>query len=111
MCHAGRVSTLSAVHGVAPAVTVAAALDRAQLRGRRVIVRYRERQGDGSYRLFDMRDLRATSDVETDADGQPWVRIIQEARWYAYLALPDEQRPESCPRSKAVRAEAVWVEE
>jgi hypothetical protein len=74
--------------------------DAATVNGRRLILM--TAQGP-------QRDLRATSDVWSDAAGQ-WVAIAEEWRWYAWLTTEKEHRPSSCPRSIAHPVINVWVE-
>lgn len=55
------------------------------------------------------RDFRAASDVIVDESGSH-VRVVEEWRWYRWLAMPEDTRPEACPRARAWSATNVWVE-
>lgn len=55
------------------------------------------------------RDYRAASDVIIDDSGSH-IRVVEEWRWYAWLAMDESTRPASCPRARAWSATNVWVE-
>lgn len=52
---------------------------------------------------------RAASEVFTDSEGQ-WVKIVEEWRYFAWLALPEGKRPPICPRSKVYSLVNLWVD-
>jgi len=54
-------------------------------------------------------NLRAASEVFEDNQGQ-WVRVVNEAAYFAWLAQPADQRPEFCPRSRVWSLENIWVD-
>jgi len=54
-------------------------------------------------------DLRAASDVIEDDTGR-WVNVVAEWRWYYWLELPEDQRPQQVPRAVAYRSNMVWAE-
>ncbi len=54
-------------------------------------------------------DLRAASDVIEDDTGR-WVNVVAEWRWYYWLELPGDQRPQQVPRAVAYRSNMVWAE-
>lgn len=83
----------------APVVAIPV-VDVATVYGRRVV----HQKEDGP-----VYDLRAVSEVFTDAAGT-WIKVVPEWRWYAWIATPEDKRPETCPRATALPTLNVWVE-
>lgn len=92
-----------------PALTVTpAARYRGRLTGRRVIVRT---WLGGAEVPQDIRDMRAVSEPQlAELEGVVYVRVVDEASWYAWQADTSEGKPGVCPKAIAVPIDVVWVE-
>ena len=93
---------MRASFGRPPARVPVPVTDVPTVRGKRVILSHAE--------YGFIYDMRATSEVEQYADG-PYVRVISEAKWYAWLAEDETTRAPQGPRGAvAWAASLVYVE-
>jgi hypothetical protein len=76
-------------------------LDAGEVTGRRVI--YVDPDAGPIYHQ------RAASEVFEDTEGQ-WVKVVEEWRWQAWLAIPADRRPAECPRAKIYSLTNLWLD-
>ncbi len=54
-------------------------------------------------------DLRAVTEVYSSGGGT-YLNLVEEWRWYYWLELPEDQRPEVVPRAISWPTRHVWVQ-